>query len=380
MRHTILHADVMDGLASMPDESIQCVMTSPPYWGLRDYGIEGQIGLEPTPEAYVERLVEVFREVRRVLRDDGTLWLNLGDSYSRSGGTGGNYGLGGLRERQPKYPGRRLAALKPKNLVGIPWRVAFALQADGWYLRSDIIWHKPNPMPESVRDRPTKSHEHVFLLTKRGRYFYDADSIREPPTGRTGSMRFWKKGMEGQAKGNRNDAGRVVQMDGSIGRNRRDVWRIATQPTPEAHFATFPEKLVDPCIRAGASERGCCPSCGAPWRRVVERERSDVPRCNSKSAGRRDCNYGDSDSTTLRARKIVVREVGWAPTCTCGTEETVPCVVLDPFTGSGTVNLVAHDLGRSSVGIELNEEYIDIIKSRWARGGRPAEALEVRAI
>jgi len=374
MRHTILHADVMDGLRSLPDRSVHCIITSPPYWGLRDYGIEGQIGIEPTPEAYVERLVEVFREVHRVLRDDGTLWLNLGDSYNGRGGAGG------LKAGQPEYPGRRISALKPKDLVGIPWRVAFALQADGWYLRSDIIWSKPNPMPESVTDRPTKSHEHVFLLSKQARYFYDADSIREPPTGRTDPMRFWKKGMEGQAKGNRNDAERVMQKDGGIGRNRRDVWRIATQHTPDAHFATFPEKLVEPCIRAGTSERGACPKCGAPWRRVVEIERSDVPRYNSKSAGRRDCNYGDSDSTTLRARKIVVREVGWQPSCACGTEETVPCIVLDPFAGSGTVNLVAYGLGRSSVGIELNEKYIDIIKSRWARGGRPAKALEVRAI
>ncbi len=357
MKHTILHADVMAGLASMPDESIQCVMTSPPYWGLRDYGIEGQIGLEPTPEAYVEKMVEVFREVRRVLRDDGTLWLNLGDCYARS---------------------RSAWGLKPKDLVGIPWRVAFALQADGWYLRSDIIWHKPNPMPESVRDRPTKSHEHVFLLSKQARYFYDADSIREPLTGRTDLMRFWKKGMEGQAKGNRNDAERVMQKDGGIGRNRRDVWRIATQPMPEAHFATFPEALVEPCIKAGTSERGACPKCGAPWRRVTERGE------NTGKNGRYDASEttlrNDAAKHSGRIGETPVYTVGWQPSCTCGCEETIPCVVLDPFAGSGTVNLVAHGLGRSSVGIELSGEYIDIIKSRWVRGGRPAEALEVRAI
>lgn len=365
MRHTILHADVMDGLASMPDESIQCVMTSPPYWGLRDYGIEGQIGLEPSPEEYMQKIVAVFREVRRVLRHDGTLWLNYGDCYARSRSTWG---------------------LKAKDLVGMPWRVAFALQADGWTLRSDIIWHKSNPMPESVRDRPTKSHEYLFLLTKGPRYFYDADAIREE-TGnemtqeeyqqKTAPGATWETGGIGRHAGShKHDGGKAHPL----GRNRRDVWRIATQPTPEAHFATFPEKLVDPCIRAGTSERGCCPSCGAPWRRVVERERSDVPRYNSKSAERRDCDYGDNDSTTLRARKIEVRGVGWQPSCTCGTGETVPCVVLDPFAGSGTVNLVAHNLGRSSVGIELGEKYIDIIKNRWVRGGRPAEALEVRAI
>ena len=191
-------------------------------------------------------------------------------------------------------------------------------------------------------------------------------------------MRFWKKGMEGQAKGKRTDAGRVVQMDGSIGRNRRDVWRIATQHTPYAHFATFPEKLVEPCIRAGTSERGCCPVCGAPWRRVTERGE------NTGKNGRYDASEttlrNDAAKHSGRIGETPVYTVGWQPSCACGTEETVPCVVLDPFVGSGTVSLVAHGLGRSSVGIELNEEYIDIIKSRWARGGLPAEALEVRAI
>ena len=357
MRHTILHADVMDGLRSLPDRSVHCIVTSPPYWGLRDYGIEGQIGIEPSPEEYVQRIVAVFREARRVLRDDGTVWLNLGDCYARS---------------------RSAWGLKAKDLVGIPWRVAFALQADGWYLRSDIIWSKPNAMPESVRDRPTKSHEYVFLLAKQARYFYDADAVREeshyraPKGSGTGRGRYSDDGMGSVPSGG-------VSAN-PLGRNRRDVWTIPTRPYKGAHFATFPPALVEPCLLAGTSERGACPKCGAPWRRVVEIERSDVPRYNSKSAGRRDCNYGDGDSTTLRARKIVVREVGWQPSCACGTEETVPCVVLDPFAGSGTVSLVAHGLGRSSVGIELNEKYIDIIRNRWARGGRPAEALEVRAI
>lgn len=366
MRHEILVGDVLAGLRALPDGSVQCVVTSPPYWGLRDYGIEGQIGLEPTPEAYVERLVEVFREVRRVLRDDGTLWLNLGDSYSRSGGAGGDYDPGGWREGQPKFPGRRLATLKPKNLVGIPWRVAFALQADGWYLRSDIIWHKPNPMPDGVRDRPTKSHEHVFLLSKQARYFYDADAIREPPTGRTDPMRFWKKGMKGQAKGNRNDAERVVQKDGSIGRNRRDVWRIATQPMPDAHFATFPEKLVEPCIRAGTSERGACPVCGAPWRRVTERGE------NTGKNGRYDASEttlrNDAAKHSGRIGETPVHTVGWQPSCTCGREETMPCIVLDPFGGSGTVAKVARGLGRSSILIEINPEYVQIAKRRLRIG------------
>ncbi len=356
MKHTILHADVMAGLASMPDESIQCVMTSPPYWGLRDYGIEGQIGLEPTPEAYVEKMVEVFREVRRVLRDDGTLWLNLGDCYARS---------------------RSAWGLKPKDLVGIPWRVAFALQADGWYLRSDIIWAKPNPMPESVRDRPTKSHEHVFLLSKRPRYFYDADAIREEHESLKDLQRRKTLDNKGDYGGVRKDLGRSrAEYYNPAGRNRRDVWRIATQPMPEAHFATFPEKMVEPCIRAGTSDRGACPVCGAPWRRVVERLPVTGRNENKTPAA------AHAAVKCSRAGESHVKTVGWEPSCGCETQdgEPVPCIVLDPFAGSGTVNLVAHGLGRSSVGIELSGEYIDIIKSRWARGGRPAEALEVRAI
>ena len=344
LRHTILNGDVIACLRSLPDACVHCVVTSPPYWGLRDYGVEGQIGLEPTPEAYVEKMVEVFREARRVLRDEGTMWLNLGDCYARS---------------------RSAWGLKAKDLVGMPWRIAFALQADGWYLRSDIVWAKPNSMPESVRGRPTRSHEYVFLLTKRERYFYDADSIREPPTGRTDPMRFWKKGMEGQAKGNRNDAERVMQKDGGIGRNRRDVWRIATQATPDAHFATFPEKLVEPCIRAGTSERGACPECGAPWRRVVEVTVYDTrPGTNTKYNG-----GGLASGSRNTTRKMSMRsEIGWAPTCTCSAGDPIPCTVLDPFGGSGTVAKVARDLGRSSILIEINPEYVQIAKKRLRIG------------
>ncbi|MBY6273924.1 MAG: hypothetical protein CW346_17265, partial [Bacillaceae bacterium] len=225
------------------------MVTSPPYFGLRNYGVDGQIGLESTVEEYVQTMVEVFREVRRVLRKDGTLWLNLGDSYNGSGGAGGDYAEGGLKEGQPKYPGRRLDGLKPKDLIGVPWRVAFALQADGWYLRSDIIWSKPNPMPESVTDRPTKAHEYVFLLAKSERYFYDADAIREPHTV------DWIGRNIKSAKGNkdRNDGGKACETGNPAGRNKRSVWEISTKPFPEAHFATFPPELPEICILAGTS-------------------------------------------------------------------------------------------------------------------------------
>ena len=373
MKHTILNGDVIDCLRSLPDACVQCVVTSPPYWGLRDYGVEGQIGLEPTPEEHVEKMVEVFREVRRVLRDDGTVWLNYGDCYAgsttgadRPPGPGHTHeDSGRVKTGQENKHRRPDAGLKPKDLVGMPWRIAFALQADGWYLRSDIIWSKPNAMPESVTDRPTKSHEYIFLLTKRARYFYDADAVREPFESNdvTYPVINTVQGVYRVSNGKNRGGG-----DATRGRNRRTVWEIATQPMPEAHFATFPEALVEPCIKAGTSERGACPKCGAPWRRVVEIERSDVPRYNSKSTGRRDCNYGDSDSTTLRARKIVVRGCDWQPSCTCGCEETMPCVVLDPFGGSGTVAKVARDLGRSSISCELNPEYVEIAKKRLRIG------------
>ena len=285
----IIQADVIAGLAALEDQSVQCVVTSPPYWGLRDYGVEGQIGLEKTPEEYVQRMVEVFREVRRVLRDDGTVWLNIGDGYNANTGAGFN-GNKRLDKKNRDTVMDRPSWLKPKDMVGIPWRLAFALQADGWYLRSDIIWSKPNPMPESVTDRPTKAHEYVFLLTKRARYFYDADAVREDHTSygdyerrknklKLGNTDHPRSDLHCDKKGFRDRK----EYYSPNGRNRRTVWEIATQPTPEAHFATFPEALVEPCIKAGTSERGCCSVCGAPWVRVVEiipieiKERKDHP-------------------------------------------------------------------------------------------------------
>ncbi len=319
MRHTILHADVMDGLRSLPDACVQCVVTSPPYWGLRDYGVEGQIGLEPTPEAYVEKMVEVFREVRRVLRDDGTLWLNLGDSYASGGMSnpsskstlGGGKDLGAADYSiTRKVPN----GLKPKDLVGIPWRVALALQADGWYLRSDIIWAKPNPMPESVTDRPTKAHEYIFLLSKSSKYYYDADSIREPLSEQRAKQagklvdpgndaKKRKKQIEHDKK-----RGSGGHFDGHkwrmnpLGRNKRSVCTVPTQPFPEAHFATFPPDLIKPMILAGAPREG---------------------------------------------------------------------VVLDPFAGSGTTLITALELGRKSIGIELNSKYCEMARERMVGAQRP---------
>jgi DNA modification methylase len=295
--------DVLAVLPELEAESVNCCVTSPPYYGLRDYGVEGQIGLEKTPEEYVAKLVTVFREVRRVLRGDGTLWLNLGDSYA--GGRSGSYRdkstLSGFTNAHAKgrlmdaTPIQRAAppGLKPKDLIGIPWRVAFALRDDGWYMRSDIIWAKPNPMPEAVTDRPIKAHEYVFLMSKSARYCYDADAVREAHTARNIQHQYAKVKDRGDS--------RVFAKQGlhdflnPLGRNRRSVWTIPTQAFKGAHFATMPEKLVELCSLAG------CPTAGT---------------------------------------------------------------VLDPFSGAGTVAAVAARLGRSSIGIELNPAYIEMATAR----------------
>lgn len=326
---TLYQGDVREVLRELEAESVHCVVTSPPYWGLRDYGAEGQLGLEPTPDLYVASMVEVFREVRRVLRRDGTCWLNMGDSYNagtsakRKASPDVDHGYweqgGEMGDERVNAPG-----LKVKDLCMIPARLALALQADGWWLRSQIVWSKPNPMPESVTDRPTTSHEFVYLLAKQPRYFYDAEAVREPFSGGThsrGSLapRDMPKSAEmGQGiKNNKSmsaaiwgqagkpppqaetlgelepeaprgpDGRRQTHVEGREGseqhrngerwpgtaRNLRSVWEIPTQPYPEAHFATYPEELVRRCILAGTSERGCCPECGGPWVRAVDTKR-----------------------------------------------------------------------------------------------------------
>jgi DNA modification methylase len=333
----LLQGDCIEVMKTLPAGSVQTCVTSPPYWGLRDYGVSGQLGLEATPEEYTAHMVDVFREVRRVLRDDGILWLNLGDSYAAGGlghGSGKqttNYGScnGSHIEKARKAP----AGLKEKDLVGIPWRVAFALQDDGWYLRSDIIWHKPNPMPESVTDRPTKSHEYIFLMSKQEKYYYDAEAVREASV--TDDMRrpYGSKGAwdldgrpDDQKHGGelrRPPASATFKREGSkreqvipgqtVGthrpdredtwptgyRNRRSVWTVATQPYSAAHFATFPPKLIEPCIQAGSRP-------------------------------------GDT--------------------------------VLDPFNGAGTTGLVSIQHNRDYIGIDLNPDYLQLSRERFTQG------------
>jgi len=358
--HRFIHGDAAEALRTLPSDSVHCVVTSPPYWGLRDYGADGQIGLEQSPDDYVSKLVAVFGEVRRVLRSDGTLWLNLGDSYAGSWGSAshdinGKARRTGTNQRPPTSCKQK--GLKPKDLVGIPWRVAFALQADGWYLRSDIIWHKPNPMSESVTDRPTKAHEHVFLLSKSPRYFYDAAAIAEPAAyadSRRESKRRGEFSGKTEVMGGR-EAFRAIRAT----RNKRDVWTVATTPFEGAHFAVFPPKLVEPMILAGTSARGCCPECGAPYVREIvrtghvnRRETAHVPgHCGTKT-----------DSTGWAPTRVSTDN--WSPTCTCNAGPPIPCTVLDPFGGSGTVSMVAKRFGRDSVYIDLNREYVDMAVKR----------------
>lgn len=314
----------LETLQKMDDQSVNTCITSPPYWGLRDYnGEEEQLGLEDTPELFVDNLVKVFREVKRVLKDDGTVWLNLGDSYAMRSIRGGNKKFSGNvgshnhYEKSIKKGKRNIPnGLKPKDLIGIPWRVALALQADGWYLRQDIIWHKPNPMPESVRDRCTKAHEYIFLLSKNVKYYFDNEAIKENSVDYEKTKKRYEKpfmaGEKHESGGYSKDGAKhtkgMKKFDGK--RNKRSVWTVTTKPFKGAHFATFPMDLIEPCVLAGCPEGG---------------------------------------------------------------------TVLDPFGGSGTTAIVANKHNRNAVLCELNEEYVDIAKERIVNTlGMMSEIREIR--
>ncbi|MEW5932590.1 MAG: site-specific DNA-methyltransferase [Bacillota bacterium] len=379
----VVCGDALEILRDLEPDRFLCCITSPPYYGLRDYGAEGQIGLEPTPEEYVSRLVAVFREVRRVLHPAGTLWLVLGDTWW---GSWGNFGARTGRQRprasehwdRPAYEGPggfrgrpptagRHAVLKPKDLVGAPWRVAFALQEDGWWLRSCVVWEKPNVLPEGVKDRPVESHEYVFLLAKGERYYYDCEAMREP-----------------RRPGCPAGGGRL-----------RSVWSVFTTGFSAReygiedadHYAVFPEELAARCIVLSTPEAGVCPECGRPWRRVVEEgppDRGWQRACGGDSEGcyfgasRKACpavgvqSAGDAKTSILRSLRRRVT-VGWEPSCGCGSDP-IPAEVLDPFCGSGTTLAVAVRLGRRAVGIDINPAYCRIAE---ARAGREARQLRL---
>jgi len=366
------------------DKSVHCIVTSPPYYGLRDYGVSDQIGLEPSPDEFVQSMVLVGRELWRVLRDDGTWWLNFGDSYAGSGNVAAT------------------GNLKPKDLIGIPWMVAFALRAEGWYLRSDIIWHKPNPMPESVTDRPTKAHEYIFLLTKNAKYYYDQEATLQPTSPNT-HLRV-SQDVANQIGSERANGGRktngpmkaVIRTPKQaptgariknnqswnastalpvIQRNMHSVWTVTTKSYSGAHYATFPPDLIEPCILAGTSEKGVCPKCGAPWERMVNKSFTDHDGI-AETGYEVKSNAGRLALLRQAARKkggeyyCNKTTVGWQPICDCGIEETIPATVLDPFVGSGTTLMVARKHGRNGVGLDLSFEYLNInARERLVYGG-----------
>jgi len=378
------HGDALATLAALPAGCAQTAITSPPYYALRDYGCEGQIGLEKTPAEYVSRLVEVFRAVRRVLSDDGVLWINCGDSYAASGYSNHAGTNGAQRDEGGKQKHTHGTGLPPKNLLGMPWRLAFALQEDGWILRSEVIWAKPNPMPESVTDRPTKSHEQLFMLAKRGAYYWDAEAVKEESSPLTHCPKARSNGPKTLANGEafnvRSDAGwDAAQPYRPAHRNLRTVWSIPSHSFSDAHFATYPPALVEKCILSSTSAAGQCPHCGRAWERVVERAASCWEQRKEDGAtmgadGRRsNGRYQRAVIQNFSGRELAKwrnehpdQHVGWHPRCQCPPHQPVPQIVLDPFSGAATTGLVALTHGRRYVGIELSEAYLKMSVKRLA--------------
>ena len=452
--HVTLYNHDCRQMIELPDESVQCVVTSPPYWGLRKYSGEqelvwggsdcehrwvgigsvsdvrkdtvitgktrteerfyggdetrkfngqhqkhyqdntcslcgawkGSYGLEPTPEMYVQHTIEILREIRRVLRKDGVVFWNIGDSYnSKEASTGRSF----QRDRAEVMPGSNRGGhsngLKPKDLCLIPFRVAIAAQEDGWWVRSVIIWNKPNPMPESVKDRPTESHEYILMLTKSARYYWDQEAVRESQTGNAHSRGSEAGNDEYQAARGSYKRFKSPVVDLPAGRNIRSVWEFPTQPYPEAHFAVFPEKLPELCIKAATPEVGCCSKCGSPWKRVTQKQTTRTlpsPKDFKSSPVPDDPR---EYSCAGRAGENVIETLGWQPTCKCQEKlvsqaikatvqsdglfipeelKPVPSVVLDPFAGAGTTLWVAKKLNRQAVGYEISEEYCRLARDR----------------
>lgn len=385
----------------LPSESVHAIITSPPYFNLRAYhgdqavdwsaveflpmpGMQpmtvpawrGSLGNEPTIDMYIAHLVLCLREWWRVLRNDGVLFCNLGDSYNGSGGAGGDYNAGGIKDGQPKFKGNKVAGLKPKDLCMVPQRFALAAQADGWYVRQEIIWAKGvsflpdyagSCMPESVQDRPVRGHEQVWMLTKRAKYFWDQEAVKEESAGKLpyGDKENFKQNSE-SAQGKH---GKTSMFSGgsreeyiekyyNSGRSIRSVWVINPSSYPGSHYAVFPEKLVEPMVKAATSAHGVCPNCGSPWTRVVERSGSNWEDRKASGApmrygmnnnkGEVITNYGGSQAVTT----------GWQPTCTCNAGGPIPATILDPFAGSGTTLRVALRLGRHAIGVDISDVYL----------------------
>jgi len=326
----ILQGNCLDKLKELPEKFINTCITSPPYFNLRDYQATDQLGMEDTPEEFVENLVQVFREVKRVLRDDGTVWLNLGDTF-----------------------------LKNKQLGCIPFKTAIGLQKDGWILRQDIIWHKPNPMPESVKDRCTKAHEYIFLLSKNPKYYFDNEAIKEDakfPQGPNSPQSIKK----GKGEFGMDTRGGLSKIGAIPKKNKRSVWTVTTKPFKGAHFATFPMDLIEPCVLAGCPEK-ICVECGKPYQRVMQQPKPLEVERNRRS-GLNDRNIGGVLDKYKRENPPI--DLGLQKQCDCETNETKGGTVLDPFGGSGTTGIVANNHNRNAILIEINKEYIEIAKNR----------------
>jgi len=381
----ILVGDVTARLQDLPAASVHCVVTSPPYWGLRTYlpddhpakGLE--MGAEPTPEEYIRRLADVFDQVRRVLRPDGTMWVNIGDSRTGSGGAGEWSQRANLRQEQTarafvqrrgNNPNRSVEGLADKQLVGIPWRLALELQRRGWWWRSNIVWHKPNPTPGSAKDRPQDSHEAILLFAPSEHYYYDAEGYREPTTGNTrlcDNVGGPKTLIAPKGAGNNPSRKKALKHLGLPDRACRDVWEMNVSKFSGEHFAGFPPELPRRCILLGTSAKGCCPACGAPWQRVVQRERLlDREPCKTLLPMRTVDKHNPSSAQGVGHARSGTRTVtlGWTAGCDCNAGDPIPCTVLDPFLGAGTTAIASLQLGRSCVGIELYNKYANMARRR----------------
>jgi len=357
----IIQGDCLETIKSLEDKSVNTCVTSPPYWGLRDYDEDKQLGLEDSPEEFVQNLVTLFSEIKRVLRDDGTVWLNLGDSYAGNNSRASNNGRAGYGTEREGVFNKTGQGLKNKDLVGIPWRVAFALQQDGWYLRQDIIWHKPNPMPESVTDRCTKAHEYIFLLTKSSNYYYDNEAIKEKAVGeRWGGNNpintEKSKDLDNQFSGLTRDRKMLYEN-----RNKRSVWTVTTKPFKGAHFATFPMELIKPCVLAGCPEKACA-ECGEPYINKPIYEYNDNISKTSVTHGKYSNQETELKNDAIDSKKVVGHKL--EKQCDCDTNKTKRGVVLDPFGGSATTGILAEGNNRDSIMLELNPDYINIAKQR----------------
>ncbi|MFA5599319.1 MAG: site-specific DNA-methyltransferase [Phenylobacterium sp.] len=372
-KYQLINGNCLEVLKQLPDNSIHCVCTSPPYFLMRDYGLPkttwedgwvGCLGLEPSPEMYVSHMVEIFREIKRVLHKTGTCWLNLGDKYA--GDTGGRGNYANVTDKQNSNLGSLSISktvkwnhptIKKKDAIGIPWMVAFALRTDGWYLRSDIIWLKPNCLPGSYTDRPVLAHEYIFLLSKSERYYYDHIAVQEPAAWDRWGKQTIKKGNQGTASWIEEKG--KEELEEKTHKNKRTVWSIPTANFPEAHFAVMPNALVEPCVLAGTSAGGCCPECGNPLVRKVDKERvATRPGKNNKHDSTEMANRDPGRHITTYETK------GWEKTCNHDFVEPVPCKVMDIFNGAATVGEVALSKDRDYIGIELNPEYIEISRRR----------------